>query len=213
MILLLATCLLQDSFDVDASRRRVQEIVKRYPADDATDRNVVEGFARWIKEFWNEFTQKLIRLRMDQPFLYWGILAVCLVLLGLIFLHGYVVVRRAVRPGPRGETAAGPAAAKTFEDYRRMAQDAEGAGRYSEALVFLFRALLLWLDARGKLRYKEETTNWEYYRAVSHQARLADPFRGMISIFERTIYGRLPLDQKDYRAARAQVSAIAGNEI
>ena len=84
-----------------------------------------------------------------------------------------------------------PGAGQLFERARQMARE----GRFRDAVRYAFLALLASLQDRGLLRYDPSRTNREYYHELLPRGALADRFLSVAVEFDRTWYGRLPVDR------------------
>lgn len=106
----------------------------------------------------------------------------------------------------RGEAAAGrgaggrPSRAAEWEERaRRLA----AAGRWREAALALYPALLLRLDERGALRYDPSKTPGDYRREARRSQETRRVLEAYLRVFEPVAFGGRPLDAPGYAGLRA----------
>jgi hypothetical protein len=85
------------------------------------------------------------------------------------------------------------------EAYQRADAEA-GRGNYGTALIFLFRALLLWLDEHGRIRLHPGRTNREILLDLSPGEPARDLLHSLIPAFNRVKFGDIPCKQDEYEA-------------
>jgi len=81
---------------------------------------------------------------------------------------------------------------------------------YSEAIVHLFRFVLLWLDEHGQLAFHPSKTNRELLAGVVKNALPRQALAEMIPVFDRVRYGGLQCDQTEYERFLALCRRISG---
>lgn len=168
----------------------------------------------WIDRFWSavrRFFAPLGDLQGDAPWLYWLII-VSLALLGLAivgyFLHQTLSGLGRAPDRPEAGAAEPGARARTAPAWDALAAKLAGEGRYREAALALYQALLLRLETAGALRYDPAKTPGDYRReARPHpQGRaLAAFLRG----FEPVAFGGRPIAADGYERLRATAAGEA----
>lgn len=83
-----------------------------------------------------------------------------------------------------------------------------GAGRYREAMRYLYLSLMGKLDGRGQLRFDDALTNQEVLRQIA-TVDLASRLAPVVATFDRVWYGVESLDRPAYETFAAQVAALA----
>jgi len=126
-----------------------------------------------------------------------GALAVAVV---AFYLARFVLSRQ-------GRSYAPPATQQHEADAIHLSSDAYGradaearVGNYGNALIFLFRALLLWLDEHGRIRLHPERTNRELLLDLSPGEPARDLLHSLIPAFNRVKFGDIPCNQDEYEA-------------
>jgi len=95
---------------------------------------------------------------------------------------------------------------ETWDLAIRLAEHAD----YSEAIVYMFRSVLLWLDEQGKLAFHPSKTNRELLAGVGKNAEPRQTFAKMIPVFDRVKYGGVQCDQLEYERFLALCRGIMG---
>ena len=163
----------------------------------------------WIGGLFGRFGE----LQDTAPPLYYGVLAV-LVVLGVailaFFLHNlFSRLREGDAPARvRLPAADAPARPRSAGEWEEEARRAAGAGRYREAAVALYQALLLRLEAAGAVRYDPAKTPGEYRREARPHERAARALAGFLRGFEPVAFGGRTLDAEGY--ARLCAAAAEG---
>jgi hypothetical protein len=179
----------------------------------------LDGVRAWWRDFWariGDWLGGLGELRSESPFLYWLMIAV-LVGVGLSIL-GYLLWSTLVRMEERGSvggtaparSAVPNARARSAGEWEEEARRAAGDGRYREAAVALYQALLLRLEAAGAVRYDPAKTPGDYRREARRDPRAAGALTAFLRGFEPAVFGGRALDGEGYERLRA-AAAGAGN--
>lgn len=175
----------------------------------------VDPLREWIGRAWGavgRFFTRLGELQGDTPWLYWLIVG-GLVLLGVAivgyFIHQTVagLGRTDARRPQEGGADGGGARARSAPQWDALAARLAGEGRYREAALALYQALLLRLEAAGAVRYDPAKTPGDYRReARPHPtgSALAAFLRG----FEPVAFGGRAIGEDGYLRLRA---AAAGD--
>jgi hypothetical protein len=153
-------------------------------------------------------------LEHTAPVLFWIIVAwlvvSALAILGHLLYTTFTAVglgERAVRAGAPAPAAAVPRP-RSASDWEAAARRAAQEGRFREASLALYQALLLRLDARGAVRFDPAKTPGDYRReARGHpEARVLASF---LRAFEPVAFGGRSLDPDGYERLRAAAGEVA----
>jgi hypothetical protein len=167
---------------------------------------------RRLGDWWREHVAgRLEGLAEHAPVLYWTIVALNLLLALLLIYHIYVTVRSAFGTGRRRRTlAAAPLPAAPSSEPQTLMEQADAAaaaGRFSEALRFLYLALIHQLDRRDIVRYDLAHTNQDYVRQARRHAVIVAPLRDVSRMADRAWYGQYGLGRTEYDHCRELVLA------
>jgi hypothetical protein len=171
------------------------EFETRIPKLDAK-----ESIWRWISRKLGELFDSLSQLGNAASPIFWAVLAICAVLLTGIFIHGGIIVVRALRAS-RGRS--GPPVKKGVraEDAEALlAQAASAAERrqFTEAIRLCHRAALLGLDRRGLVRFQECLTNGDYRGQLQSHDAERSLFLALIRIYEPAFFGNASTSDAEY---------------
>lgn len=155
-------------------------------------------------------------LRGENPVVFWLVMAV-LIAAGLAIV-GYFIRNTLLRLGqepagprtPRGPAGALDARARTAGEWEEQARASAAAGRFRDAAVALYQALLLRLEAAGALRYDPAKTPGDYRRETRGRDAAAGALTGFLRTFEPVVFGGRALDAEGYdrlRGAAGQAGA------
>lgn len=93
----------------------------------------------------------------------------------------------------------------TPESAMDRAEECASAGRYRDALRFLFLATLLQLQGVGLLELRPGRTNREYLQDLRASSAGSDePLRALTDTFDAVWYGHRHIDEAGFRAAREE---------
>lgn len=149
------------------------------------------------------------RLRAAWPALYWGIVVMLALLLGLLVWH--IALTLSLSFKERKPSIGAPAAATDAADpeaLRAQAAQLARQGRYREAILLMHASLLHFLDRRDVVRFDASRTNWELAGAASTPALRAE-LTGLAARVDALLYGGASADADEYgrcadMAARAR---------
>jgi hypothetical protein len=147
-------------------------------------------------------------LRTDSPIVYWLVMGSLIALgLGIVlyFIHNTLLRLGASDPAPRVEAGPGgaiDARARTAAEWEEEARRAAAAGRFRDAAVALYQALLLRLEAAGALRYDPAKTPGDYRREARRSPQAAGALTGFLRGFEPVVFGGRALDAAGYERLR-----------
>ncbi|HVH12581.1 MAG TPA: DUF4129 domain-containing protein [Longimicrobium sp.] len=192
---------------VRAALERVYARPELAPQEPGALDGIRAAFGRLMARVW-EWFGSFGALRGDNPIVYWLVLG-ALIALGLAIV-GYFIYNTLVRLGaqdaaPRPVRAPGAsidARARTAAQWEEEARRAAAAGRYREAAVALYQALLLRLEASGALRYDPAKTPGDYRREARKAPQAAGALASFLRGFEPAVFGGRPLDAAGYDRLR-----------
>lgn len=147
-------------------------------------------FLRWLGDLW----VRIIEFGGDSPVVRWSAIVVLALMVAAMvarLLWAWVLERRALA---RLEQAAGTRAG-TGEDPLVAARRAAERGDHTAAIHLLYRALLMRLASRERLRLHPAKTAGDYARELRSRGSDAwSPFREFARAYERAVYGSPTLD-------------------
>ena len=82
------------------------------------------------------------------------------------------------------------------------------AGRYDEAIIYLFGYRLLQLDRAHLIRLARGKTNLQYLRELSGRRELQGIMRETVRLFERSYFGRYEITSSEFATLREQQPAF-----
>jgi hypothetical protein len=144
---------------------------------------IIEALGAWFWTWWQ-------LLKTISPILAWSVLAlfsaISLALLSYSILKWWRKRWRLQAEIAIAEVLIMP------EQLLREAENAAKQGDYLTALRKTYKALLLFLDRIGLIRFREQRTNWEYLAEVRRKAssEFALRFQEVTNIFDQCFYAR-----------------------
>jgi Domain of unknown function (DUF4129) len=170
-----------------------------------------DAILEWIAGVWariGEWFDRFGDLRESSPVVYWLVLG-SLVAVGLAII-GFFIYSTFARlserePAPRvarGPAGAIDARARTVGEWEEEARRAAAAGRFREAAVALYHALLLRLEAAGVVRYDPSKTPGDYRREARKSPQAAGALTSFLRGFEPVVFGGRALDAGGYERLR-----------
>jgi hypothetical protein len=178
---------------------------------------VMDAVRDWWRALWSRIGDWLGGLSGVSPFIYWAIIILLVaVALGII---GYLLWSTLLRMEERGggvrdaapaHSVAANARARSAAEWEDEARRAAAEGRYREASMALYQALLLRLEAAGALRYDPAKTPGDYRRETRRDPRAAGALTAFLRGFEPAVFGGRPLDGEGYERLRAAAAGTAG---
>ena len=158
------------------------------------------AWVQWLIQRVIDFFSWLASLHTTAPVLFWLLLLGILLLLALLLGQIFWTVRRVLyRQGrvAREETAE--------ERRRRMSQVCEEEARqradaadFTEAIRYLFLALIYRFDERGRVSFQQACTNREYLGLFADRPRIHDRLRVFVDTLDDYWYGQQPTDSRQY---------------
>lgn len=178
----------------------------------------MDAFNEWRRDVFirvGEWLSRFGGLRSENPIVYWlviGALAAAGVSI-LVYLLWNTLARLEERgPAPRPDAHDGRvnARARTAAEWEEQARRAAAEGRFREAAVALYQALLLRLEAAGALRYDPAKTPGDYRRETRRDPRASGALTAFLRGFEPAVFGGRALDGEGYERLRAAAAGVAG---
>ncbi|HEX6369560.1 MAG TPA: DUF4129 domain-containing protein [Longimicrobium sp.] len=203
---------------------QVDEALRRtYARPELTPREPgpLDGLRAWWRQLWSRVGDLLSRfgdLRGDNPVVYWMVIGVlvaaALAIIGYLLwstLLGMAERGSVAHPSPAGRAAAPNARARTAAEWEEEARRAAAAGRYREAAMALYQALLLRLEAAGAVRYDPAKTPGDYRREARRDPRASGALAAFLRGFEPAVFGGRALDGEGYERLRAAAAGAGAH--
>jgi hypothetical protein len=108
----------------------------------------------------------------------------------------------------RGATNSADARTRNAAWWESAARDAALHGRYRDAALFLYNAVLLRLETRGALRYHPGKTPGDYRREVRAHAATRAPFEQFIRALLPAAFGPQPPDAAAFESVRVHATEL-----
>ncbi len=179
--------------------RAVIDSVFADPVYDWVERPAVLG---WLADGWRWLTAALQQFQDANPALFrWFQVALVAVLM-LILLHAVWVMVSATRAASGRERPVGnspPEAPRTTVWYQDRADALATEGRFAEALLAAFQALVLDLDGRGVVRYHPSKTPREYTGEATLTSADRERFGALVGMLYGYVFGHQPCGDPEYR--------------
>jgi len=182
------------------SLRAVLDSVFADPAYRWAERPALLG---WLDRGWRWLTSALQQFQDDNPVLFHWFYLALIAILAVIILHAAWVVFRTTRAAVAREQSASATAVRApltpvwyVERSRELAAD----GRFAEALMTAFQALVLDLDRRGMVRYRAGKTPREYVREPTLDPADRERMGDLVHRLYRYVFGHEPCGQQEYQA-------------
>lgn len=201
---------MQTRLSTDAEVRAALERVYARPELAPPQPGLMDGFNDLVRRFGariSEWFDSFGSLRSENPVVYWLVMG-SLILLGVAIVVYFVrstllrledtgAPRRAPRPAGVID-----ARARTAGEWEEEARRAAAAGRFRDAAVALYQALLLRLEAAGVVRYDPAKTPGDYRRESRRDPRAAGALTSFLRGFEPVVFGGRALDAAGYERLR-----------
>ncbi len=162
---------------------------------------IIEALGAWFWEWWQ-------LLKKISPALAWAVLvlfgAISLALLSHSILRWWRKRLRVQSEIAIAEVLIIP------EQLLRDAENAAKQGDYLTALRKTYKALLLFLDRIGLIRFREQRTNWEYLAEVRRKAssEFVLRFQEVTNIFDQCFYARKLATANEFAIVRQFVEEM-----
>jgi hypothetical protein len=189
----------------DDIHRTSREVFQRPEFQDSDQPNAGSWIARQIASFF----RWLGGLYDGARALFWLILLGCIVLLiGMVALIVFQV-RGAFAVGGKRRRQDMVRAGRYLRSaqFRVSADERAAAGDFTEAVRFLFLALVYRFDERGRISFHKEYTNREYLDLMSDSVR--DALRLLVDVLDDHWYGQRPSGRQQYESCLAVYEQLA----
>ena len=177
--------------------------------------------ASWFREVREAFLSLLRSLFEKLEIGEWGDLAftwvfrVCLVLVATLLVVHLVRVMRGVHRGRLRASVAlspgDPQGGESTVDWAAAAEMAAREGRFRDAVLALYQALLERLHRKGLVRYDDAKTPGDYRREIRADRGLARAFDGFLSLFEPIAFGGRESDLRTFERLHGMAREMAGD--
>lgn len=156
-----------------------------------------------VRRAWLSLLDWLARLERENPGAYKLLLWALIAILGVILIHGLVVLWRMARSSvAEGEAAAPLPPPRDARWYRAEAERLAAAGEYRRAMQAEFTAVVLTLDERRLLRFHPSKTPGEY---AAERRELS----GLVRTLYAHVFARVPCGPEEYGAWRLLAAGAA----
>jgi hypothetical protein len=180
----------------DEIRGTLHEILSRPEFAPATR----PAWVDWSLQRLVSFFSWLGSLREAAPVLFWLLLVGSLLLFVLLLGHIFWTVRRVLYR--RGRLIG----AETTEEQRgRLSQVCEAEARrraaaadFTEAIRYLFLALVYRFDEKGRVNFQQACTNREYLGLFADRPPIQEGLRVFVDTLDDYWYGQRPTDSRQY---------------
>lgn len=202
---------MQTRLSTDAEVRAALERVYARPELAPRQPGPLDGLGELVRRLFariGDWFGSFGHLRSENPVVYWLVLGTLIVLgLAIIvyFIHSTLSRLAEGDAAPRvarGRSGLVDARARTAGEWEEEARRAAAAGRFREAAVALYQALLLRLEAAGVLRYDPAKTPGDYRREARRDPRAAGALTAFLRGFEPVVFGGRALDAAGYEGLR-----------
>jgi hypothetical protein len=153
----------------------------------------------------------LYGLRHENPALFWVLIVGCTTLLLLVAAHLVWTLRRILFA-----RAGSPGSAETEEKRQRLSQACwEEAGRratkrdFTEAIRFLFLALVYRFDESGRVLFQQAATNREYLALFADRPQLQAQLKVFVDTLDEYWYGQHPTQEQQYQDCLALYGRVS----
>lgn len=169
------------------------------------------GAGTWLVRQLAAFMRWLGTLYDASPALFWLLLVGCLVALALMLVLIGFQLRTVFAGGGRGRRAAADRAERVRRsaEYQAEADRRAAAGDFTEAVRFLFLALVYRFDERGRVNFQTAYTNREYLDLLADRADIRDALRLLVDTLDDHWYGQRPCERPQYDRCRAVFDRLA----
>ncbi len=177
----------------------IREVLREVFASPEYQWDIRRSLLAAVRESLLRAVRALDGLHTAHPMAYYVLVGILIGALIAILAHFTYIVWRVLRPGPGGQPETEPQAATPRDAswYRREALRSSREARFSEALGYRFRALILTLDGRRALRFHPSKTPAEYLGEARLEKEEHGSFAGMVTTLYRHLFGGAPCTKRD----------------
>jgi hypothetical protein len=180
----------------DKIRHTLHEILSRPEFSTPTR----PAWADWLLQRLGDFFSWLASLRAASPILFWLLLVGSLLLLALLLGRIFWTVRRVLYRQGRsvGEETAQERRGRLSQMCEAEARRRAAAAEFTEAIRYLFLALVYRFDEKGRVSFQQACTNREYLGLFADRPRIQDRLRVFVDTLDDYWYGQRPTDSRQY---------------
>ena len=165
----------------------------------------------YLRELFQRLLAWMDGLEGSHPVSYYAfVLALTIVLLAILVHVTWVLRRAFTAVEPEGETAATAVAPRRDSAWHAAeALRLSAAGRYADALVHRFLALVLDLDRRQAVRFQASKTPAEYAVEPTLDDESRSRLRWLVAVLYRHVFGAVPCDRTEWSAFDREAAALS----
>lgn len=185
----------------NAVRQKIAEILAR---GEYQSRSGESWVLKWLADQINGFFGWLSSLYYSAPLLFFLFLFACAALLALLLAVTARGLRRALYLDPRHEEERrGEKRRLLSATFRQEATARAARGEYTEAIRFLFLALVYRYDESGRVGFQQAYTNREYLDLFADRPQAQNDLRVFVDALDHHWYGERPADAAQYERCLA----------
>jgi hypothetical protein len=175
-------------------RRRLEDVLSR------REFNPKDDWWLWLLRQFAALVKWLESLHAVSPLLYWGVFVGCVVILTLIVAHLAWTVRRLlwVSAGKASDEAAAAKRTRLSQDCWEEARRRAAAGDFTEAIRYLFLALVYRFDELGRVSFQRAYTNREYLALFADRPPVYTNLKVFVDTLDDNWYGQRPTERRRY---------------
>lgn len=208
---------------IQVAKEEVAAALARVYARPEFSEQRLHPLLQWVVDTWNaieswigERLLSFAQLEHTAPVLFWLVLAGLGLMLVAALGHIVFALRRAVRGQERHAHARDATPVTRLEErdpahWERRARDAAAAGRFREAALALYHAVVLRLDQQGAVRFRPGKTAGEYRREALRAAALGRPFERFLRIFHPLAFGPRTPDSAGWESLRSKAAELGSH--
>ena len=198
---------LRDAIPARAIHDSVARIIRQRPYERSLRTSLFERFWRWVGDILDRISSAMPAVPHARQVAIACIAALLvLVILRVIFVTRLGDEEGDARLGPRGRKGAD---SNPLERAQQLAQE----GNFTDAAHALYRALVLTLMRRERLRMHSSKTSGDYARELrAHGSAHYQAFRLFGRRYDRLLFGKMELDAAGYAELLRDAMAIIEQE-
>lgn len=159
------------------------------------------AWVQWLLQRLADFFSWLGTMRQAAPFLFWLVLVGSLLLFVLLMGYLFWTMRRVLyrqRRLLRVETAE-QQSSRLSQMCEAEARRRAAAADFTEAIRYLFLALVYRYDEKGRVNFQQASTNREYLDLFADRPRIQDRLRVFVDTLDDYWYGQRPTESRQYQ--------------
>ena len=200
----------QQATNIAAEQKKLSEILSRRQYQGVRRNPVTNRFWEWLDNLINRVLGSLAGFGGHARWLPWVLFGLFIgaVLIGLIWSFIQIERRSRIRLIPESDGLAGAPSAREWQLWLKDAQDAAAAGRWREAIHFLYWAAISRLESKRLWPADRARTPREYLRLLPESDSRRLNLTALTRSFERTWYGGREAASSDYETARSIAAGL-----